>query len=90
MLHDRASLSDQILSRAAQEPDFRTRLLANPKQTVAEAFDLTFPDDFTLEIRENTASSLTLVLPARTDAVEISDLELDAVAGGCWSSDSEC
>ena len=69
-----------ILSRSATDADFRRRLLAEPKETLSEVLGQHVPYD--IRFVENHADA-TIVLPAVVaESTELSDSELEAVAGG--------
>ena len=71
-----------LLSRSATDLDFRQRLLADPAATVAEFTGREVPDTFNVSFIENRADA-TVVLPDYVDpSVELSEDELEAVAGG--------
>ena len=72
-------LKDQILSKAAEDGDFRARLIADPKAAISAETGQTIPDGFDLVVHEDSTTTTHLVLspsPALTEA------ELAAVAGG--------
>ena len=71
-----------LLSRAATDPDFRTRLLTEPNQTLGEFIDQEIPANVKIAFVENEADA-TIVLPDPVDrSAELSEDELEAVAGG--------
>jgi hypothetical protein len=74
----------EIQLRAAVEPDFRARLLADPRAVLAEA-GLEVPTAVEIAVEESTADRLVLALPPAVDADELSELsedELGATQGG--------
>ena len=73
-----------ILTKAEEDSEFRTRLLEDPKGTVEAELGVSVPDVFTFHIHEDTATDTHLVLPP-DKRLEQEDLE--AIAGGTWSSD---
>jgi hypothetical protein len=75
-----------VLTRSATDLEFRKRLLANPRGALSEYVGATFPDSLDVTFIENTADA-TIVLPDPVDAeAEISEAELETVAGGTgWS-----
>ena len=71
-----------LLSRSATDLDFRQRLLADPAAAVAEFTGREVPDTFNVSFIENRADA-TVVLPDYVDPeTELSEDELEAVAGG--------
>ncbi|MEH2070409.1 MAG: NHLP leader peptide family RiPP precursor [Nostoc sp.] len=76
----------QLLARAAQDCDFRTRLIADPKTVMAEK-GLHFPTNIQVSVLQETPDHYYLVLPALDFSEleanrELSDAELELVAGG--------
>ena len=71
----------RILTKAEDDSDFRTRLLADPKGTVEAELGVTTPDALTFHVHEETATDLHLILPADK---RLNVEELEAVAGGNW------
>jgi hypothetical protein len=68
-----------LLARAAREPELRERLLRDPHGTLrSEGFAVA--PDLQLKVVTNDASALHFVLPAAE--AELSEADLDAVAGG--------
>ncbi len=70
------------LAPAVTDAGVRQRFLADPKAVLAAA-GLDLPEGFTVTAREGDAAELTITLPALRDPdADISDEQLDAVAGG--------
>ena len=77
---NRSEIEQKLIEKSEQDPAFRRRLLAQPRETLEKEFGIAVPASVNLQVIEETANSLMLVLPAA--AGELSDLELEAVAGG--------
>lgn len=71
----------KTMQRAWSDPAFKARLLADPKETAAE-MGIRVPDAVNLKLWENTPSVEHLVLPMNPAVTELSDADLEAVAGG--------
>ncbi len=70
-----------LVAKTWADEDFKTRLLADPADTLrSEGWDV--PADATVKIVDPAASpkEITLMLPSKPD--ELSDEQLDSVAGG--------
>ncbi|MNX22588.1 hypothetical protein D3C86_525730 [compost metagenome] len=72
---------EALMLKAAQDESFRDALLKNPKATLEAHLGTQLPEGFTINVVENTATELTLVIPPKLSG-ELSDEALSAVAGG--------
>jgi hypothetical protein len=70
----------QLVARTWSDEAFKARLLAEPKAALAEE-GVAVPPDVEVRVHENTAALLHLTLPP-PPSDELSDEQLDAVAGG--------
>ena len=82
MDQDQGKAMGTVIAKAWTDEGFKARLLADPAAVLA-AEGVQTPAGVTLKVVENTASLLNLVLPARP--TELSDSDLDQVAGGLYS-----
>ena len=75
----------RIIDKAASDPDYRARLLDDPRATVAAELGVTIPNALTIKVHEEDAGSAHLVLPPSS---RLHDTDLGAVAGGVfdWSA----
>ena len=81
---DRQKLLDEIMRRAAEDADFRGFLLSDPKEAIYQSFGVRVPLNFRIRfIEKGHDVDALVVLPdlLRPDN-ELSDDDLDAVAGG--------
>ena len=85
----RAEMERRLLQRSLEDDDFRQRLLEDPKAAVEQELVMRLPEDVRVVAVEETAETIYLVLPSRStegqEAGELSDRELEAVAGG-WDA----
>ena len=84
----RAELDGLIHNRLATDPGFRDALLADPRTAVAGLLGVKLPDFVTFEVHEESLTHVHLVIPDQTSSGEISDQDLELVAGGvnCWDN----
>lgn len=75
-----------VLTRSATDMEFRKRLLESPRDALTDFAGRAIPAGLDVAFIENTADA-TIVLPDPIDAEgEISEAELESVAGGTtWS-----
>jgi nitrile hydratase alpha subunit len=84
-----------LIDRSLEDEAYRRRLQENPKAAVEQELGARLPEEVRVMVVEETADTIYLVLPfVSTDAQEageLSDRELEAVAGGsgCWT-DTSC
>ncbi|TMC15525.1 MAG: NHLP leader peptide family natural product precursor [Chloroflexi bacterium] len=68
----------QLLSRAMKDEAFRQALLANPKTLIEHELGVTLPQGVTIQVHEETPTTVHLVLPPRElGAWEVSDADLE-------------
>ena len=72
-------LKTQILTKAAADGEFRTRLLTDPRAAVSAETGVTVPEVFNVVVHEDSATTAHLVLPP---SPELTEVELEMVAGG--------
>lgn len=72
-----------MVARSWNDADFRAQLLADPRATLT-AGGFHVPDGKHIEVVEDSDTVMHVTLPQRPS--ELSDEELDSVAGGftCW------
>jgi hypothetical protein len=75
----------KLIQRSLEDEDFRQRLLADPKGIIEQELGGRFPESIEVRVVEESAQIIYLVLPSASplgQGGELSDQELDAVAGG--------
>jgi hypothetical protein len=82
----RAEMERRLIQRSIEDDAFRQRLIEDPKDAVEQELGTRLPEEVRVVAIEETADTAYLVLPLRSteaqDAGELSDRELEAVAGG--------
>lgn len=82
---DRHTLETRIVEKASTDPAFRTRLLDDPRDALADFLGVTLPEAITITVLEEQPGQHYLVLPPAPtdlDALPLDDLELALVGGG--------
>jgi predicted CoA-binding protein len=70
-----------IIAKSLQDDDYREALLANPRNAIQQAFGKELPLGLEVRVVEESAHVVYVVLPPKP-VVEVSDTDLQAVAGG--------
>jgi hypothetical protein len=81
----RAEWRRRLINRSIEDEDFRQRLLDAPKETLEQELGIQVPESMEVRVVEESADTIYLVLPSASavdEGVEISDQELEQVAGG--------
>ncbi len=86
----RAEIERWIVQKSIEDESFRQRLIEDPKGTVEQELGTQLPEDVRVVTVEETADTIYLVLPSASpvgQGGELSDRELEAVAGG-WDEEA--
>lgn len=69
--------------KSLSDADFRKRLLSDPRAVFAEFLGSELPPGVQIQVHQDTAKSMHLVLPPQLPATsELTDEELERIAGG--------
>ena len=79
-LQSAEQLHSQVVSKAAENAEFRAALLADPKEAITTEFEVYLPESFEITVHESKGTSLHLALPP--DMNNLSDQDLEAIVGG--------
>ena len=78
-MQSEAEVKAHIAMKAAEDDEFRARLLADPRAALEEETGLRLPPDYRLHVHEESATEAHMVLPPKP---ELSREQLDNIAGG--------
>ena len=69
----------KIVGKAAEDADFRARLLSDPKGAIAQELGVTIPASLSIEVHEASGATVHLILPPDG---RLSESDLQTVTGG--------
>ena len=72
-------LKARILSKAAEDGEFRALLIADPKAAISDETGATIPEGLDIVVHEDSATAAHLVLPP---SPKLTEAELVLVSGG--------
>jgi Nitrile hydratase, alpha chain len=81
----RAEIERRLIQWSLEDDSFRQRLLDDPKGTIEQELGSRLPESVDVRVVEESAQTIYLVLPSASplgQGGELSDQELEAVAGG--------
>ena len=81
-MKDPVNATERLLSRAANDREFRARLVANPKEAMEQEFGVTLAEDHEIHVHEESDAATHLVLPPRS---RFSEEEREAARAGAAS-----
>lgn len=79
----------KIVTKAWSDPEFKARLLADPKAALAEC-GVQVPASMQISVHEDSDDVVNMVLPISPAGEALSELELEQVAGGTVSAILSC
>lgn len=76
-------LETNLIEKCWKDPDFKSKVLADPKGMFEKFLGKPLPSDVTIVIHQEDANTLHFAIPPAPAAVsELSDEDLERVAGG--------
>ena len=75
-----------VMARAAADGEFRAKLLADPKPVISAELGVNIPENFAIQVHEDSAATAHMVLPLSD---QLTEEDLAQVAGGWGSQDAE-
>ncbi len=72
----------KVIKKAWKDASFKAKLLSNPKDAIADAAGIELPAALKVRVHEDTAKVKNLVLPVNPANEDLTDVDLEAIAGG--------
>lgn len=72
-------MRQHLTDRALEDPDFRQKLLSDPKAVIADEFGIEVPKNFNVVVHQSDTNTLHISLPA---GPELSEEQLEMIAAG--------
>ncbi len=87
----RGEVNDLIAGFALKNPDYKKALLTNPKKVVAMQLGQELPESLQVKVVQDTPDTIHIVLPyVPQEGAELSDADLEMVAGGKGETEYTC
>ncbi len=85
----RNEIEEIVVSNATKHPEYREALLKDPKKVIETQLNNRLPEGLNVKVVQETGDTIYLRLPhVITEGAELSDSDLEQVAGGKDDSDS--
>lgn len=81
----RQTIETQLRTDANTDATFRAALIADPASAIRERYGVAIPDGVNVQVIEEGADEVVLVLPSATAGNVLTATELDAVAGADYA-----
>jgi hypothetical protein len=84
-MQQRQLLEQQLIEKALKNESFRKQLIENPGATIEAETGMKIPETINIKILEEDPQTVYLILPqdpALNTEMELSEAELESVAGG--------
>ena len=84
----RTEMEATLVAKAWQDDSFRQELLSNPRSVLEREFGQTVSESTNLQVIEESNDTYYIVIPKKPNIEELSEEELEAVAGGWCKPDN--
>ena len=74
-----AEMKAHVMTKAAEDDEFRSRLIENPNAAISSEIGLDIPEDYNIVVHEDSETTTHLVLPP---SAKLTEEDLEKAAGG--------
>jgi hypothetical protein len=78
----REGVENELAVKGWNDPAFMEKLKTDPKAVLAEEYGVQMPDNVSVTVIEETPTNLYIRIPPNPSDLELSDEQLELVAGG--------
>ena len=86
----RGQIQDMIQKFASENPSYRDALINDPKSVLEKQLNTSLPNDVSVKAVVETADTTYVVVPHIPGEGELSDTDLERVAGGLGDKEANC
>lgn len=86
----RGQMQDLLMQFAAEDTDYRSKLIENPRYVVENQFGYEIPEGVEVKAVIETADTAYIVVPHVAGEGELDDADLEKVAGGMGDKKANC
>lgn len=79
MIKSAEEMQSHLVEKAAQNAEFRSQLLSDPKSIFAQEFGIEIPDSIQVQVHQNDLQNVHISLPPQS---EMTEEQLEAVSAG--------
>ena len=91
LMSSRSRIEATVRERSQTDPEFRARLLADPRSALAAHLDAEVPESLVVRVIEEGVDEVVLVLPEpRAAVVDLADSDLSPQSAAGWSTTGSC
>jgi len=91
MKMSRGEMQDLLAKFSMNNPGYREALLKDPKEVVAEQFQMKLPEGIQVKAVQETADTIYVVVPhVVEEGAELDDADLETLAGGFLDKEANC
>jgi type IV secretory pathway VirB4 component len=80
----RSEIEGKLIAKAWKDETFKKEFVNDPRKILTKELGIQIPETVEIKVFEETPNAIYMVLPMNPNSEELSDMELEGVAGGFW------